>query len=69
MLTATGSDSKSDLLSPQLFEKIPFTFVQITPQVAQTVRRYLISTAFRRGEIDLWSEAVQLDFSSLAEGW
>ena len=46
-----------------------FTFVQITPQVAQTVRRYLISTAFRRGEIDLWSEAVQLDFSSLAEGW
>lgn len=46
-----------------------FTFVQVTPQVARTVRRYLISAAFRRGEIDLWRETVQLDFSSLADGW
>jgi len=46
-----------------------FTFVNVTLDVAQKVRRYLTSTAFRRGEIDLWSEAVQLDFSSLAEGW
>ncbi len=46
-----------------------FTFVRVTPLVAQKVRRYLISTGFRRGEIDLWSEAVQLDFSSLADGW
>jgi len=46
-----------------------FIFVQITPQVAQMVRRYLTSASFRQGEIDLWSEAVQLDFSSLADGW
>jgi len=46
-----------------------FAFVQVTPQLAQAVRRYLLSAAFRRGEIDLWSEAVQLDFSSLADGW
>jgi len=46
-----------------------FTFAGVTPDVAQTVRRYLAGAAFRRGEIDLWSEAVQLDFSSLADGW
>jgi len=46
-----------------------FTFVQVTPQVAQKVRHYLTRVTFRRGEIDLWSEAVQLDFSSLADGW
>lgn len=46
-----------------------FTFTQVTPQVAQLVRRYLASVAFRRGMIDLWSEAVQLDFSLLADGW
>ena len=46
-----------------------FTFVRITPQVARTVRHYLNSMTFRRGEIDLWSEAAQLDFSSLADGW
>jgi len=46
-----------------------FTFAQVTPQVAQAVRRYLTSVTFRRGEVDLWSEAVQLDFSSLADGW
>lgn len=46
-----------------------FTFVRITPQVAQMVRHYLTSVTFRRGQIDLWSEAVQLDFSSLADGW
>jgi len=33
------------------------------------VRHYLTRVTFRRGEIDLWSEAVQLDFSSLADGW
>ena len=46
-----------------------FTFTGVTPQLARQVRGYLTSVAFRRGEIDLWSEAVQLDFSSLAEGW
>ena len=46
-----------------------FTFTQVTPQVAQSVRRYLSSAAFRRGMIDLWSEAVQLDFGLLADGW
>jgi hypothetical protein len=46
-----------------------FTFSQVTPRMAQDVRRYLSSAAFRRGEIDLWSEAMQMDFSSLAEGW
>ena len=46
-----------------------FTFSQVTPQIAQDVRHYLTSVAFRRGEIDLWSEAVQLDFGSLADGW
>ncbi len=46
-----------------------FSFTQVTPQIAQDVRRYLTSVAFRRGRIDLWSEAVQLDFSSLAEDW
>ena len=46
-----------------------FIFVQVTPQVAQMVRRYLTGVTFRRGEIDLWSEVVQLDFSSLADGW
>jgi hypothetical protein len=46
-----------------------FRFTQVTPQVAQAVRRYLISAAFRRGAIDLWSEGVQLDFSLLADGW
>jgi hypothetical protein len=46
-----------------------FSFAQAMPQAAQEVRRYLNSASFRRGEIDLWSEAVQLDFSSLAAGW
>jgi hypothetical protein len=46
-----------------------FAFAQVTPNVARDLRRYLDSAAFRRGEIDLWSEAVQLDFSSLSEGW
>lgn len=46
-----------------------FTFVQVSPQLALEVRRFLTSATFRRGEIELWSEAVQLDFSSLAEGW
>lgn len=46
-----------------------FTFVQLTPGAAHKVRRYLSSAAFRKGDVDLWSEAVQLDFSSLAEGW
>ena len=46
-----------------------FAFTQVTPKIARDLRRYLDSVAFRRGEIDLWSEAVQLDFSSLAEGW
>jgi len=46
-----------------------FSFSQVTPEMAQNLRRYLISVAFRRGDIDLWSDAVQLDFSSLAEGW
>jgi len=44
-------------------------FTQVTPKIARDLRRYLDSVAFRRGEIDLWSEAVQLDFSSLAKGW
>jgi hypothetical protein len=46
-----------------------FAFKQVTPDSARDLRRYLTSVAFRRGEIDLWSNAVQLDFSSLAEGW
>jgi hypothetical protein len=46
-----------------------FAFTQVTPKIARDLRRYLDSVTFRRGEIDLWSEAVQLDFSSLAEGW
>jgi hypothetical protein len=46
-----------------------FAFSQVTPKVARDLRRYLSSATFRRGEIDLWSEGVQLDFSSLAEGW
>ncbi len=46
-----------------------FIFARITPHIVQQVRRYLTSAPFRRGEIDLWSEAVQLDFSSLADGW
>ncbi len=46
-----------------------FAFTQVTPKTARDLRRYLDSVAFRRGEIDLWSKAVQLDFSSLAEGW
>lgn len=46
-----------------------FILTRVTPQVAQKVRRYLTSTSFRRGDINLWSKAVQLDFSSLADGW
>jgi hypothetical protein len=46
-----------------------FAFTEVTPRIARDLRRYLESAAFRRGEIDLWSEAVQLDFSGLAEGW
>jgi hypothetical protein len=46
-----------------------FAFAQITPEAAQRVRRYLSSSTFRRGEIDLTSAAVQMDFGSLAEGW
>lgn len=46
-----------------------FSFAQTTPQFAQKVRRCLSSASLRRGELDLWNEAVQLDFSSLAAGW
>ena len=46
-----------------------FVFKQVTPDVARRVRRYLTSVAFRRGQIDLWTDAVQLDFGSLAEEW
>lgn len=46
-----------------------FSFLDITIEISQKVRRYLAGSAFRRGEIDLWSKAVQLDFSSLADGW
>ena len=44
-----------------------FTFVHVTPRVAQEVRRYLSSATFRRGKIDLWKEAIKLDFDSLAD--
>ncbi|MBI3760708.1 MAG: hypothetical protein HY260_02460 [Chloroflexi bacterium] len=44
-------------------------FQHISPSTANEVRRYFSSAGFRQGRIDLWSEAVQLDFSSLAEGW
>ncbi|MBN1315821.1 MAG: hypothetical protein JXA42_10145 [Anaerolineales bacterium] len=46
-----------------------FSFLNITIEISHQVRRYLAGSAFRRGEIDLWSKAVQLDFSSLADGW
>ncbi|RMF27277.1 MAG: hypothetical protein D6759_18025 [Chloroflexi bacterium] len=44
-------------------------FDPVTPEMARKVRRYLSSAAFRRGEVDLWSEDAQLGFDSLAEGW
>lgn len=45
------------------------TIRNVTPTAASQVRNYLSSAAFRRGQIDLMSQAVQLDFSSLSEGW
>jgi hypothetical protein len=45
------------------------TFHDVTPSAASQVRNYLKSAAFRQGQIDLISKSVQLDFSSLAEGW
>lgn len=44
-------------------------FDLVTPDIARKVRSYLSSAAFRRGELDLWSEDAQLGFDSLAEGW
>lgn len=45
------------------------TFKNISPAIATQIRNYLSSAAFRRGEIDLVSQSVQMDFSSLSEGW
>jgi hypothetical protein len=45
------------------------TIVGITPARAKTIRKFLKSVAWRKGEVDLRSEAVQMDFSDLAEGW
>jgi hypothetical protein len=45
------------------------TIEGIDPTTADRVRRYFSSAAWRQGTVDLWSEAVQTDFSDLAEGW
>jgi hypothetical protein len=46
-----------------------FTLKNVSPYQAEEIRKYLSSVAFRKREVDLWTRAVQLDFSDLDKGW
>lgn len=52
-----------------VLERDKVIFKHIRRNAALDVRRYLSSAAYRQGKLDLQSEAVQLGFSNLADGW
>jgi hypothetical protein len=44
-----------------------FAVTRIDVASAQRIRKYLVGTAYRRGELDLWQEGVQLGFEEVGE--